>query len=430
MRRINTSNKYIFTASGLGRITTIGILLWIFTWQISIAKTITVSLAGPQPSIQKAIDSASPFDTILVKPGHYIEYDIQIDKPLFIIGEDRPIIDGDHKAEIVTIMSDSVLFKGFQIQNVGFSFTKDWAGIKIDNKDYCMIEDNILLDSYFGIYLKKANSIRVKNNILEGIPKNEVNSGNGIHLWYCEDAHIEGNEIRGHRDGIYFEFVEHSKIIGNISEENIRYGLHFMFSNHDDYIGNTFKNNGTGVAVMFSRFILMKNNHFVDNWGTTNYGLLFKEIYDGELSGNVFQNNTTAIFADGSNRIKIINNEFRSNGWAMNIFSSCIDNEIAYNNFISNTFDLTTNGTRNNNNYHDNYWDQYAGYDLDKDGIGDVPFRPVRLFSYLIGRVPESIILLRSFFIDMINIAEKVAPTLTPQSLMDERPKMKQIIYD
>ncbi len=59
----------------------------------------------------------------------------------------------------------------------------------------------------------------------------------------------------GIQQGISIQFVENSQIIENVSEGNIRYGLHFMFSNHDDYIGNTFKNNGTGVAVMFSRFI-------------------------------------------------------------------------------------------------------------------------------------------------------------------------------
>ena len=397
---------------------------------MAFSATIEVRTNGQYKSIQEAIDLGNSHDTILVYSGEYVEYDIIIDKPLFLIGIDRPIINGDFKSEIVTITSDSVYFKGFQVQNVGFSFTKDWAAIKIDNKDYCTIEDNILLDTYFGIYLKKANHTIIRDNQLQSKAENEVNSGNGIHLWYCDDILIENNQVRGHRDGIYFEFVEHSRIIGNTSEANIRYGLHFMFSNHDDYIENTFKNNGTGVAVMFSDHINMKRNHFVDNWGTTNYGLLFKEIYDGELSENIFENNTTAIFADGSNRIKIINNEFRSNGWAMNIFSSCMDNEIAYNNFISNTFDLTTNGTRNSNDFHDNYWDQYAGYDLDKDGVGDVPYRPVRLFSYLIGRVPESIILLHSFFIDMINIAEKVAPVLTPQSLMDERPKMTLNLYD
>lgn len=406
------------------------ILYLIFACHFAFSDTIVVSKAGDQKSIKDAIAHASPFDTILVNSGHYVEYDIQINKPLYLIGKGRPTIDGDHKSEIITIMSDSVLVRGFKIQNVGFSFIKDWAAIKIDNKDYCTIEGNILLDTYFGIYLKKSDHTIVKNNILKSKAKNEVNSGNGIHLWYCENILIENNQVSGHRDGIYFEFVEHSKIIGNLSENNIRYGLHFMFSNHDEYIRNTFKNNGTGVAVMFSDHIKMIGNYFIDNWGTTNYGLLFKEIYDGELSRNVFQNNTTAIFADGSNRIKIINNEFRDNGWAMNIFSSCMDNEIAYNNFISNTFDLTTNGTRNKNDYHNNYWDQYAGYDLDKDGIGDVPYRPVRLFSYLIGKVPESIILLRSFFIDMINVAEKVAPMLTPQNLMDERPMMKQNKYD
>ena len=405
-------------------------LIWLIVNQFTLASTIHVSIDGPISSIQKAIDQSSPYDTILVHEGTYIEYNIQITKPLYIIGQDQPVIDGDHQAEIITIMSDSVLFKGFQVQNVGFSFTKDWAGIKVDNKDYSIIEDNVLLDTYFGIYLKKSNHTILKNNRLKSKAENEVNSGNGIHLWYCEDILIENNQISGHRDGIYFEFVESSKIINNVSEGNIRYGLHFMFSNHDDYIGNVFKNNGTGVAVMFSDHIIMKNNRFVDNWGSTNYGLLFKEIYDGELSGNLFQNNTIGIFADGSNRIKILKNEFRGNGWAMNIFSSCMDNEIAYNNFISNTFDLTTNGKRNTNDFHDNFWDQYSGYDLDKDGIGDVPHRPVRLFSYLISRVPESIILLRSFFIDMLNIAEKVAPVLTPQSLTDERPRMKLNIYD
>lgn len=405
-------------------------LIWLIVNQPSVASIIRVSPDGETSSIQKAIDVASSYDTILVEQGHYVEYNIQITKPLYLIGLNRPVIDGGHQAEIITIMSDSVHLKGFQIQNVGFSFTKDWAGIKVDNKDYSVIEDNILLDTYFGIYLKKSNHTILRNNILKSKAENEVNSGNGIHLWYCENILIENNQVSGHRDGIYFEFVESSKIRNNLSEGNIRYGLHFMFSNHDDYIGNVFKNNGTGVAVMFSDHINMKYNRFIDNWGSTNYGLLFKEIYDGELSGNIFKNNTVGIFADGSNRIKIRNNEFRNNGWAMNIFSSCMDNEIAYNNFISNTFDLTTNGKKNTNDFHDNYWDQYAGYDLDRDGIGDVPHRPVRLFSYLITKVPESIILLRSFFIDMLNIAERVAPVLTPQSLADDRPRMKLIIYD
>ncbi|NJN26825.1 MAG: nitrous oxide reductase family maturation protein NosD [Cyclobacteriaceae bacterium] len=403
-------------------------LLFLYGYQAYPA-TIEVSKSG-QNSIQKAIDQANPHDTIVVLAGTYREHDILIEKPLNIRGVGRPVIDAGHAGQIIVVGSDSVAISGFQIQNVGFSFTKDWAAILIDNKNYCRIEDNILVDAYYGIYLKKSNHIVIRGNRLEGKAENEINSGNGIHLWYCDSILIENNHIKGHRDGIYFEFVENSTIVRNTSEANVRYGLHFMFSNNDDYIGNTFKNNGTGVAVMFSEHINMINNHFIDNWGTTNYGLLFKEISDGELSGNLFKNNTVGIFADGTNRMKISKNEFVENGWAMNVFSNCMNNEIVDNNFISNTFDLITNSAKHHNHYHHNYWDQYSGYDLDKDGIGDVPHRPVKLFSYLIGKVPESIILLRSFFIDIINMAEKVAPVLTPESLMDEQPRMKIITDD
>ncbi len=391
-------------------------------------RNITIS---PGPGIlQLSINNALPHDTIFVKAGSYPESDIEISKPITLIGLDMPVVDGGRKAEIFRILSDSVTIRGFLLQNVGYSFTQDWAGIRVEESDYATIEGNTLLDAYFGIYLKKATYSTVRNNVIKGKATNEVNSGNGIHLWYCSDVLIESNEITGHRDGIYFEFVENSKIINNNSHGNVRYGLHFMFSNKDDYIGNTFCDNGTGVAVMYSDHINMKNNRFLDNWGTTSYGLLFKDIRDGELSGNKFTNNTVGLFSDGCNRIKIMNNEFRNNGWAMNIFANSMDNEFAHNNFIGNSFDLITNSAQSTNNYHHNYWDQYTGYDLDKDGLGDVPHRPVKLFSYLIGKVPESIILMRSFFIDMLNIAEKVTPIFTPQSLMDEQPFMKQIIYD
>jgi nitrous oxidase accessory protein len=114
------------------KIKSVGILYLVFACHFAFSKTINVSQEGEHKSIKGAIANASPFDTILVKSGHYIEYDIRIDKPLYIIGNKRPIIDGDHKSEIITIMSDSVLIQGFQIQNVGFSFIKYCAAIKID----------------------------------------------------------------------------------------------------------------------------------------------------------------------------------------------------------------------------------------------------------------------------------------------------------
>jgi nitrous oxidase accessory protein len=63
---------------------------------------------------------------------------------------------------------------------------------------------------------------------------------------------------------------------------------------------------------------------------------------------------------------------------------------------------------------------------LDKNGVGDVPYRPVKLFSYIVNRTPETIILMRSLFIDMIDFSEKVSPVFTPDDLLDDYPLMKK----
>jgi nitrous oxidase accessory protein len=120
-------------------------------------------------------------------------------------------------------------------------------------------------------------------------------------------------------------------------------------------------------------------------------------------------------------------NEFTQNGWALKILGSCMDNTISGNNFLSNTFDLLTNTSTNYNRYEGNYWSEYTGYDLDKNGIGDVPYKPVKLFSMIVSNLPVSIILLRSSFVDLINFAEKVTPSLTPPALADNTPLMKMI---
>ena len=99
------------------------------------------------------------------------------------------------------------------------------------------------------------------------------------------------------------------------------------------------------------------------------------------------------------------------------------------NNFLHNAFDISYSGRGNGNIFDKNYWSDYTGYDLDKDGLGDIPYRPVKLFSYIVNRTPETIILLRSLFVDIINFSEKVSPIFTPDNLRDFNPRM-QPVYD
>jgi nitrous oxidase accessory protein len=376
-------------------------------------------------SIRAAIEMSSQGDVILVAPGFYQEGNIVVDKKIALIGIGYPVVDGSDSNEVFTILADSVTIRGFQVQNCGVSYVKDMAGIRVDQAVSCRIENNRLIHTFFGIYLKNAKNCVVSNNYIEGDAKDEFSSGNAIHLWYSNDITVTGNTCLQHRDGIYLEFVENSTISQNYSERNLRYGLHFMFSNQDTYTENTFRDNGAGVAVMFSNHIYMYRNVFEKNWGPSAYGLLLKDISDGEIEGNRFVENTIGIYGDGANRLKMESNEFSGNGWAMKMLGSSNDNVISGNNFVSNTFDVITNSSLNRNSYDGNYWSDYTGYDLDKDNVGDVPYKPVKLFSFVTSQVPAAIILLRSPFVDLVNFAEKVMPSITPQTLEDSAPRMK-----
>jgi nitrous oxidase accessory protein len=391
---------------------------------------LTVCKSCEFTSIREAIFQAKDFDTVLVKKGNYKEYDIIIDKPLTLLGEDFPVIDGELKGEIIKITADNVTVDGLFIINVGVSYTEDYAAIRVERSKYFVIQNVVLENLFFGIYLEKSSYGKVNHNRIIGDAVEEYNSGNGIQLWHSNHIEIENNYVENVRDGIYLEFSDDCLIKNNVSVENLRYGLHFMFSNDDVYQGNTFENNGAGVAVMFSKKIKMLNNTFRKNWGSASYGMLLKEINDAEITGNTFEENTIGINIEGTNRILYKNNNFINNGWAIKVRGACYANDFINNNFLYNSFDLAYNSKLNDNKFENNYWSNYTGYDLDKNGVGDIPFRPVKLFSYVVNRTPEAIILLRSLFIDIIDFSEKVSPVFTPDNLMDNAPKMKMIAHD
>ena len=381
-------------------------------------------------SIEKALKMSQPGDTILIEKGEYLEKNLLIQHPVYLIGIDFPSIENVNQKEIITVESDSVTITGLHLQNVKVSYIHDFAAIKVNRQKHCAIYNNRLKNTFFGIFLKQSKDCIIRNNDIRGNAKNEMSSGNAIHLWYCKNIRVEENVARNHRDGIYLEFVDNSIVKNNMVADNIRYGLHFMFSDQDEYLGNTFRSNGAGVAVMFSKYIKMYDNYFEFNWGSASYGLLLKDITDSEIKNNIFNQNTIGIYMEGANRITIHKNDFNNNGWAMKISGSSMYNKINQNNFLNNSFELGVSGKSESNDYNGNYWSSHTGYDLNKDGIADTAYRPVKLFSRIISKIPSTSILMRSLLIDIIDFAEKVNPVLTPDNLKDHHPSMKIIDYD
>ena len=375
---------------------------------------------GRAPSITEAVRLARAGDRVVIARGVYREPTIVIDRSITLAGEPGTVLDGSAATHIVRVEADDVVIRGLTFQNITLSHVEDRAAIRVGKVRRCRIEDNTLVNTFFGIYLAGSEDCDVTRNELAGrAARSEDESGNGIHLWAARGIRISHNRVSGHRDGIYLEFAHTSVVTDNVSEDNLRYGLHFMQSDDCTYSRNVFRQNQAGVAVMYARRVHMAHNQFLDNWGASAYGLLLKEIYDSRVDSNTFARNTTALFADGATRMQARGNLFSDNGWAVKLMASTESAELSGNVFAGNTFDVSTNSRGSSNTLRGNYWDRYEGYDLDRDGVGDVPHRPVRLFSLIVENNEPTMLMLRSAVIALLDRAERLLPSLTPETLAD-----------
>lgn len=383
-----------------------------------------VVMPGPGAPVAQALALAHDGDRIVLRPGTYREPMVVVRQSVTITGEPGAVLDGEGARALIEVVADDVTIRGLTLRATGSSHVEDRAAIRVRGARQCRIEDNTLEDTFFGVYLQGVTGCVVRGNTLRGAAALGALGGNGIHAWQSDSLTITGNTVSGHRDGIYFEFVRWGAVAGNTSHANSRYALHFMFSDDCRYEDNAFIENGSGIAVMYTRRVTMRRNRFERNWGPAAYGLLLKDITDSEILDNEFTGNTVALYLEGANRLRVAGNAFRNNGWAIKLLANSQQNVVTQNRFSGNAFDVGTNSRQNFSTFTENEWDRYRGYDLDKDGFGDVPFAPVRLFALVVEQSPAAMVLLRSPVVDLLDFAERVMPMLTPATLVDERPLM------
>jgi nitrous oxidase accessory protein len=385
---------------------------------------IVVSPDGPLRSVAEAVRIAPAGARVIVRAGRYREHPFVIDRPITLVGEGRPILEPIGAATLIRVTADDVALRGLVLGSVAPSHREDRAALRFERVRRCVAEDLDVRDAPFGIVVVESTDCRVVRNIIRGPGTSMRPLGNAIHVWSSERVTVADNVATGHRDGLYFEFVRQATVERNHSERNGRYGLHFMFSDRCSYRDNRFEANGAGVAVMYSREVAMERNRFHANRGATAYGLLLKDIDDSRLHANHFSDNTVALLVEGGGRLMVTGNRFVRNGWGVRLMANSAANRFEGNVFEGNSFDMATNSRATSAVVSGNWWDRYTGFDLDRDGRGDVAFRPVRLFSLLVASHPPSMILMRSAFVDLLDTAERALPVLTPETLVDASPLM------
>ncbi|MEX1138249.1 MAG: nitrous oxide reductase family maturation protein NosD [Bacteroidota bacterium] len=398
------------------------------TLAIHILLVLTAVATAQEPAIvspiQVLIDRALPGDTIIVTEGTYVG-GIDISKPLAVIGINRPVLQGSGNGSCITISASGCTVRGFTIERSGNNLMREDAGILVRSNGN-RIEGNELRNILFGIYLLEADSnFIVRNTIIGRGHLDYGQRGSGIHIWNSHENNFEGNVIRDARDGFYIQYANRTRIDNN-TVTNTRYGLHYMYADSNTFSYNRFSHNVAGAAIMYSRAIRFRHNVFSHNRGFASYGILFQDCHDVVADSNVIADNAVGMFFEASTVNVFRHNIIAQNDVALQIFQNSAGNLFAGNNFIDNLSPLTIVGKRTDTRWSadksGNYWSSYAGYDLDGNGIGDIPMKIQNAFNYLEGRTPNLRLYLYSPASQALAVAASAFPIIDVNREVDEFP--------
>ena len=408
---------------------------------------IVLLLDSRAATLQERIDAAAPNDVITVEPGVHAG-PLVINKPLTLIASGAAEIRGNGRGQTIQIAADNVTLRGLRITNSGLNLFDDDAAIFVTGNN-AVIEDNDIADSLHGVYLKKIKNARIIGNriagrttlpvsnepIEKGIGQSAENCdtelvanrrGNGIHQWNSEGNLIAKNEISDARDGIYFSFTNNSRVEDNLIR-HVRYGLHYMYSNDNVFVNNTFTENAAGGAIMFSRGLTVRNNHFVNNRGLRAYGLIFQSTDHSTLEQNEITQNAVGLSFNQCNGNRVARNRVTQNYIGLKFGSNSDDNHFTENLFARNLHPVETGLAEGSGNKWavdgvGNQWDGMTEFDLDHDGVNDLPHRELDLFGVLRRDFPSVAFLSDSPALKLLRFAQQRAALPGLSSIEDPSP--------
>ena len=391
------------------------------------AEAATVSVPARPGAAAAAIASARPGDVLILERGTHAG-PLRVDRAITLTGVPGAVVHGGGRGTVIEVTAPHARLENLDVRASGSRVITADAAVRVSNAVGVVVRGIEAQDVLYGVYAERSDSLHIEKCRLAGRvrPLDEAGTGNGIHLWYSQDALLRENTVERFADGVYLSFANRTNVVGNTLRNQGRYGLHTMYCQENHLERNLFTRNVAGCAIMFSNGLRVIGNDFVHNRGPRTYGLLLRDCSAGTFSENIFADNTIAVFMDNSNRNRIRENLFQDNGWGLLVFSSCAGNETVRNVFLNNDYPVALDMRRSDNRFDDgtsgNFWSDNAPYDLDADGVSDVPYSPVSAFAFLSKQYPDLSVLAKSPAVAAITVAERVFPALRPSEIVDNRP--------
>ena len=412
----------------IGRAMKLGALLAV--WTVTAPAAVwTVRPAGPLVHVQQAVDAAVPGDTIRIEPGTYLG-NVLLDRKLTLEGLGHPVIRGEGRSSVITIKAEGCIVRNLVIEHSGEMLAEEDSGVLLHSGGN-RIEHNELRDVLFGIYLYQSDNNVLLDNVIRGRAWLGMGErGAAIHIWNSTGNTITGNTISDARDGMYLQNAYHTLVTHN-RVHDLRYGLHYMSSDDNRFEDNQFYDSVAGAAIMYSRRIEFRRNIFRHNRGFSSFGILFQDSDNCTAEENAFVDNAVGIFMEALRASTFRRNLIAANDTAIQAFSSASGNTFSENNFIANLSPIEvigrTAGSRWSEAGRGNHWSDYQGYDLDENGLGDVPFKIQNVFERMEGDYPRLRLYLFSPASQALALSEKIVPLIRGSEEYDRFPLMQPV---
>jgi len=382
------------------------------------AKTLTVGV--DYKTIGDALKVAKDGDLIEVGEGEYREK-LKIQKAVHLKGVNNPVI-SVQDGNIIEITRPGVIFEGFTLKYEGSAIASSSAGIYIaKGSDGAIVRNNNLLNVMYGVFSVSSRGIKIENNIIEGRKKLDINyRGNCINLTDTQEAHIIGNKLSNCRDGIYMEVSHDTKVVGNDITKS-RYAMHTMWVDRGVFNKNVAYDNHVGIAIMYSKQSEVKDNV---TCGNKTSGLLLIQALRSQISGNVIIGNTKGLFFYSSLYNMVLSNLIMNNNLGLHNWGGSEENSVNGNSFISNEVQVKYIASRKGQEWNNNYWSDYIGWDMTGDGIGDTPYESSSVIDHIFWRYPLAKVMFTSPSLQLLWMLERQFPLLKVPKVVDNKPSM------
>lgn len=339
------------------------------------------------------------------------------------------VLQGSGTGTVVDVQGDHSVLANLTIRGSGTRHTSEDAAVKAKGKGH-RLERLRLQGVLFGAALGECHDCSVERLHVSGIAGDAELRGDGIKLWESHGSVVRHCLVEQVRDVVVW-YSRRVTLDGNVVRSS-RYGSHFMYA-HDAVVRRSAViDNVVGIFVMYSARLRVEGNVIAGARGAAGVGLGFKDSDDVTVQGNWLVANTVGSYLDTSPRtpeqpVKLLGNVLALNQVALRFHAQPHGVHIRGNDFSQNAevAQVDGGGDATTAEVKGNFWSDYAGYDLDGDGVGDVAHEIRRLSAAMTDAHPPLQLLRGTAALASLDAVAQAVPVLPSQRLLvDPAPRM------